>query len=60
MSGKILVVDDQVVILGRNGFEIEVPLSDKRQIAGAVLDAALRVRSAADRQPPGREGYDAP
>jgi phosphopantothenoylcysteine decarboxylase / phosphopantothenate---cysteine ligase len=50
---------NQVVILGADGSEVEVPLTDKRRVAAAVLDAALRVRSAAVRQPPGREGYDA-
>jgi phosphopantothenoylcysteine decarboxylase/phosphopantothenate--cysteine ligase len=51
---------NQVVILGADGSEVEVPLTGKRQVAAAVLDAAARVRSAAVRQPPGREGYDAP
>lgn len=52
-----------VVIIGADGAEVEVPLSDKREVAVAVLDAALRVRSAAVRRSPGTsqlgtEGYD--
>jgi len=33
-----------VVVLGADGTEIEIPLSDKREIARAVLDSALDVR----------------
>jgi phosphopantothenoylcysteine decarboxylase/phosphopantothenate--cysteine ligase len=43
---------NQVVILGADGSEVEVPLADKHDVAIAVLDAALRVRSAAV-HPPG-------
>jgi phosphopantothenoylcysteine decarboxylase/phosphopantothenate--cysteine ligase len=42
---------NQVVILGADGTAVEVPLADKNDIAIAVLDAALRVRSAAARRP---------
>jgi phosphopantothenoylcysteine decarboxylase/phosphopantothenate--cysteine ligase len=34
-----------VLILGADGSERDVPLADKRAVAGAVLDAALSVRS---------------
>jgi phosphopantothenoylcysteine decarboxylase/phosphopantothenate--cysteine ligase len=34
-----------VLILGADGSELDVPLADKRAVAGAVLDAALSVRS---------------
>ena len=33
------------VIIGADGVEHDVPLSDKRVVAGAVLDAVLRTRS---------------
>ncbi|HEX7097500.1 MAG TPA: bifunctional phosphopantothenoylcysteine decarboxylase/phosphopantothenate--cysteine ligase CoaBC [Acidimicrobiales bacterium] len=46
-----------VVIFGADGSEVEVPLSDKHEVASAVLDAALRVRSNAVRRSPGTEGY---
>jgi phosphopantothenoylcysteine decarboxylase/phosphopantothenate--cysteine ligase len=42
---------NQVVILGADGTAVEVPLADKNDIAIAVLDAVLRVRSAAARRP---------
>jgi phosphopantothenoylcysteine decarboxylase/phosphopantothenate--cysteine ligase len=56
---------NQVVILGADGTEVEVPLADKHVVAGAILDAALRVRSAAVRHPEvarqqHREGRNAP
>jgi phosphopantothenoylcysteine decarboxylase/phosphopantothenate--cysteine ligase len=44
---------NQVVILGADGSEVDVPLADKHDVAIAVLDAALRVRSAAVRHPGG-------
>jgi phosphopantothenoylcysteine decarboxylase/phosphopantothenate--cysteine ligase len=44
---------NQVVILGADGSEVDVPLTDKHDVAIAVLDAALRVRSAAVRHPGG-------
>jgi phosphopantothenoylcysteine decarboxylase/phosphopantothenate--cysteine ligase len=55
---------NQVVILGADGSAVDVPLADKHEVAIAVLDAALRVRSAAVRsplehQPTRKEGYDA-
>ncbi|MGI9601411.1 MAG: bifunctional phosphopantothenoylcysteine decarboxylase/phosphopantothenate--cysteine ligase CoaBC [Acidimicrobiales bacterium] len=34
-----------VIVLGVDGSEVEIPLSDKREIARAVLDSALDVRS---------------
>jgi phosphopantothenoylcysteine decarboxylase/phosphopantothenate--cysteine ligase len=54
---------NQVVILGADGSAVEVPLTDKHEVAFAVLDAALRVRSgaarAAARTPtPGKEGHN--
>jgi phosphopantothenoylcysteine decarboxylase / phosphopantothenate---cysteine ligase len=40
---------NQVVILGADGSVVEVPLADKHDVAIAVLDAVLRIRSAAAR-----------
>jgi phosphopantothenoylcysteine decarboxylase/phosphopantothenate--cysteine ligase len=40
---------NQVVILGADGSAVDVPLADKHDVAIAVLDAVLRVRSAAAR-----------
>jgi phosphopantothenoylcysteine decarboxylase/phosphopantothenate--cysteine ligase len=40
---------NQVVILGADGSAVDVPLADKNDIAIAVLDAVLRIRSAAAR-----------
>jgi phosphopantothenoylcysteine decarboxylase/phosphopantothenate--cysteine ligase len=37
---------NQVLILGADGRERDVPLADKRAVAAAVLDAALSLRSA--------------
>jgi hypothetical protein len=42
---------NQVVILGADGSEVDVPLADKHIVAIAVLDAALRIRSGAVRHP---------
>ena len=39
----------QVVILGADGSAVDVPLADKNDIAIDVLDAVLRIRSAAAR-----------
>jgi phosphopantothenoylcysteine decarboxylase/phosphopantothenate--cysteine ligase len=60
---------NQVVILGVDGSAVDVPLADKHDVAIAVLDAVLRIRSAAARpaapppttSPPqmGKEGYEA-
>jgi phosphopantothenoylcysteine decarboxylase/phosphopantothenate--cysteine ligase len=36
---------NQVAILGTDGRHVEVPLSDKRAIARAVLDAVITTRS---------------
>jgi phosphopantothenoylcysteine decarboxylase/phosphopantothenate--cysteine ligase len=56
---------NQVVILGADGTAVDVPLADKHEVAIAVLDAALRVRSAAVHapvapKPRATEGNDAP
>jgi phosphopantothenoylcysteine decarboxylase / phosphopantothenate---cysteine ligase len=40
---------NEVVILGVDGSAVDVPLADKNDVAVAVLDAALRIRSAAAR-----------
>ncbi|MDH4169119.1 MAG: bifunctional phosphopantothenoylcysteine decarboxylase/phosphopantothenate--cysteine ligase CoaBC [Acidimicrobiia bacterium] len=41
-----------VIVVGADGFDKEIPLSDKREIARAVLDSALDVRTRTGRDLP--------